>query len=150
MRHCPFNGQLHFNGKVTSQTGFTFFVIFDGLNELSLRLRVERRFHAENLFQILRNTSSPGTATTFPVRSSSRRLLATAAHSVSITVSGGLRFFRSESTTLALSSTGREIASAIKSAVFIIYLKFRHSRLLPAGISAVASDDHNADGIPQR
>ena len=29
-------------------------------------------------------------------------------------------------------------------------LKFRHSRLLPAGISAVASDDHNADGIPQR
>ncbi len=28
--------------------------------------------------------------------------------------------------------------------------EFRHSRLLPAGISAVASDDHNADGIPQR
>ncbi len=34
--------------------------------------------------------------------------------------------------------------------VMLRYLKFRHSRLLPAGISAVASDDHNADGIPQR
>ena len=34
--------------------------------------------------------------------------------------------------------------------VYLMSLKFRHSRLLPAGISAVASDDHNADGIPQR
>ena len=39
--------------------------------------------------------------------------------------------------------------SSIWGAIFI-GLKFRHSRLLPAGISAVASDDHNADGIPQR
>ena len=50
--------------------------------------------------------------------------------------------------------TSDEVSALIevlhKSAQRLEELKFRHSRLLPAGISAVASDDHNADGIPQR
>ena len=44
----------------------------------------------------------------------------------------------------------RDFVSFLENTTDFIYLKFRHSRLLPAGISAVASDDHNADGIPQR
>jgi len=74
--------------------------------------------HEEKRSQILLNTSSPGIALTLPERSSERRRLATAAHLRSMSNAGGFRLLRMESTTIALSSTGSEIASAIKSFVF--------------------------------
>ena len=75
-------------------------------------------FHGEKRFQTLLNTVSPGTASTSPERSSEIRFLAIAAHFLSMSESGGLRLLRMESTTIALSSIGSEIASAIKSFVF--------------------------------
>ena len=74
--------------------------------------------HKEKRSQILLNTSSPGIALTLPERNSERRRLATIAHLLSMSNAGGFRLLRMESTTIALSSTGREIASAIKSFVF--------------------------------
>ena len=74
--------------------------------------------HEAKRSQILLNTSSPGIALTLPERSSERRRLATVAHLRSMSNAGGFRLLRMESTTIALSSTGREIASAIKSFVF--------------------------------
>jgi len=74
--------------------------------------------HEAKRSQILLNTSSPGIALTLPERSSERRRLATAAHLRSMSNAGGFRLLRMESTTIVLSSTGREIASAIKSLVF--------------------------------
>jgi len=74
--------------------------------------------HEAKRSQILLNTSSPEIALTLPEHSSERRRLATAAHLRSMSNAGGFRLLRMESTTIALSSTGREIASAIKSFVF--------------------------------
>jgi len=64
--------------------------------------------HEAKRSQILLNTSSPGIALTLPERSSERRRLATDTHLRSMSNAGGFRLLRMESTTIVLSSTGRE------------------------------------------
>lgn len=68
-------------------------------------------------FQALASTSSAGIGSTSPDRNWAKRRLATAAHFWSMSALGGFILLRSESTTMALSSTGREMASAIRSFV---------------------------------
>ncbi len=109
---------IYLNCEVVSQSLGAIFIVIDGLVELHFCLGVKWIFHGEKRFQILLNTSSPGTALTSPDRSSAIRRFAIAAHFLSMSESGGFRLLRMESTTIALSSTGSEIASSIKSFVF--------------------------------
>lgn len=114
-RKSSINSRINFNCKIVPQTSLTFFLVFNGLNKFRFCFWMEGVFHEENLFEIFLNTSSPGTAWTCPERSSAKRSLATATHFLSISDSGGLRLFKSESTTMALPSTGSDMASAIRS-----------------------------------
>jgi len=118
------NGVVYLNGEVLAETLLAAFVVLDGLLELDLGLRVEGVIHPAKRFRICAKTWSPGIAFTRPVRTSSRRRSALAIHCRSMSSSGELRLRSMESTTIALSSTGREITSAINSFGFMVDLLF--------------------------
>jgi hypothetical protein len=94
-----------------TETRFDIFVIFDSLFQLAHGFRMEVKAHSARPRQILANTSSPGTHSTAPERTSFKRFAATVAHFSSILDSGEFRLQRSESITSTLSSTGKASAS---------------------------------------
>lgn len=115
-------------GKVIAKVWPLSFVIIDSLIEFSFRIRVKRETHFKRLSHILWKTSSPETALTSPERNSRNLRWATSAHCLSISDVGVLRVFSKESTSIALSSTGREMASSSRSVVFMFQYLFRECK----------------------
>jgi len=115
--------QVDLDGEILPETGFAALIVVYGLVEFGFSFLVKGETHFSKRSRILAKTCSPGTAFARLERSSARRRFATSAHFRSIFVSGALRLRRRESTTIALSSTGRHSASCIMSAVLgISYL----------------------------
>lgn len=99
--------------EIVTKSPFTLLVIINRLVELYFRFVVKREDHFLNRPWIFANTTFPGTGFTLPVRNSDSLRLAIFTHSASISADGGLSVRSSESTTMTLSSMGRDSASCI-------------------------------------
>lgn len=104
----------NFGGKIVAETSCTVFIIIYGVEKFRLSLGMKTIFHlAVNRSMTLSNTTSPGTNSTLPDRSSSRRLFAVSVHFASMSALGIFKLRNSESAMSARSSTGRDRASSI-------------------------------------
>ena len=99
--------------EISSETGFPLFVEINCFVEFGERLRMKASIQEEKRRAIDFFTSSSETDSTRPSRRSCSRRLATAAHSVSCSLSGTLRLRSTVSATAIRSSTGNASISLI-------------------------------------
>ncbi len=119
MRGGSLYRRIHFGRELIPKRCFSLLVVIDCESKLLSSLWMERVSHHGNRFQISSKTSSPDIGFTVPDQTSFKRRLATSAHFLSISASGGFKLLSTESATRARSSTGSDSISRNKSSVFM-------------------------------